>query len=56
MVFGNTLHVIGREGVEMEGEIRTLFEREGIRLTGMEWIRASLEDVFVSLIQGEREP
>jgi ABC-2 type transport system ATP-binding protein len=54
-VFGNTLHVIGKEGVDLEKEITDLFKKETIRIGRMEWIRPSLEDVFVSLIQGESD-
>jgi len=52
-VFGNGLHVIGKGEVDMEQEIRYLFEREGFFLKRMEWIRPSLEDVFVALIEKE---
>jgi ABC-2 type transport system ATP-binding protein len=52
-VFGDSLHVIGQEGVDPEKEITLLFQRHGIRLNRMERIRPSLEDVFVSLITKE---
>jgi ABC-2 type transport system ATP-binding protein len=52
-VFGEGLHVIGKEGSDVEKEIRPLFERNGILLKRTEWIRASLEDVFVTLIERE---
>jgi ABC-2 type transport system ATP-binding protein len=52
-VFGNSLHVIGREGVNPEQEIILLFQKHGIRLNRMDRIRPSLEDVFVSLIAKE---
>ena len=52
-VFGEGLHVIGKEGSDVEKEIRPLFERNGILLKRMEWIRPSLEDVFVTLIERE---
>jgi ABC-2 type transport system ATP-binding protein len=54
-IFGNTLHVIGKEEVDLEKEIPILFQKEGIRLRGTVWIRPSLEDVFVSLIEKEEE-
>jgi drug efflux transport system ATP-binding protein len=52
-VFGEGLHVIGKEGSDGEKEIRLLFKRNGILLKRMEWIRPSLEDVFVTLIERE---
>lgn len=52
-VFGEGLHVIGKEGTDPEQKLKTLFESHGIHLKGMEWIRPSLEDVFVTLIEME---
>jgi ABC-2 type transport system ATP-binding protein len=52
-VFGNSLHVISREGVNAEKAVTDLFQRHGILLERMNWIRPSLEDVFVSLIDKE---
>jgi ABC-2 type transport system ATP-binding protein len=52
-VFGDSLHVIGKEGIDLKQEITALFQREGILLKRIEWIRPSLEDVFVSLIERE---
>ena len=52
-VFGNSLHVIGKEGFDSEKAIADLFQRHGILLKRMDWIRPSLEDVFVSLIEKE---
>ena len=49
-VFGDGLHVIGKEGVALEREIDALFQKHGILLKRMGTIRPSLEDVFVSLI------
>jgi ABC-2 type transport system ATP-binding protein len=54
-VFGEFLHVIGHEGSEVEKEIPLLFQRNGVLLKRMEWIRPSLEDVFVTLIEREEE-
>ena len=54
-VFGEGLHVIGKEGSDVEKETRPLFERNGILLKRMESIRPSLEDVFVALIEREEE-
>ena len=52
-VFGDGLHVIGKEGVDLEREVNALFEKHGILLKKMGRIRPSLEDVFVSLIERE---
>ena len=54
-VFGDGLHIIGKEGVDSEQEIKALFQTHQIFLKRMEWIRPSLEDVFVSLIEKENE-
>jgi ABC-2 type transport system ATP-binding protein len=52
-IFGNSLHVISKEGVDSEKAVTDLFQRHGIVLKKMGWIRPSLEDVFVSLIEKE---
>jgi ABC-2 type transport system ATP-binding protein len=52
-VFGDRLHVIGKEGVHLEREIQALFQKHGILLRRSGTIRPSLEDVFVSLIERE---
>jgi len=52
-IFGDALHVIGREGIDVKKEIATLFQAQKIDLKRMEWIRPSLEDVFVSLVDKE---
>jgi ABC-2 type transport system ATP-binding protein len=54
-VFGEGLHVIGKEGADVEKEIPLLFQKNGILLKRMEWIRPSLEDVFVTLIEREEK-
>ena len=54
-VFGDGLHVIGKEGVALEREIDALFQKNGILLKRMGTIRPSLEDVFVSLIEKEEK-
>ena len=54
-IFGNGLHVIGKEEIDLEGEVQTLFQKHEISLKRMEWLRPSLEDVFVSLIEKEEE-
>ena len=52
-IFGNSLHVISREGVDSERAVTDLFYKHGVVLKKMDWIRPSLEDVFVSLIEKE---
>ncbi len=52
-VFGNSLHVISKEDADSEKAVTDLFQRHGILLKKMDWIRPSLEDVFVSLIEKE---
>jgi ABC-2 type transport system ATP-binding protein len=54
-VFGDGLHVIGKEGIDLEKKVNSLFQKHGILLKGMGWIRPSLEDVFVSLIEKEEK-
>jgi len=54
-IFGDSLHVIGREGTDTEREVAVLFQKHEIHLKRMGWIRPSLEDVFVSLIEREEE-
>ena len=54
-VFGDGLHVIAKEGIDLEREINALFGRHGIILKRMGRIRPSLEDVFVSLIDREEK-
>jgi ABC-2 type transport system ATP-binding protein len=54
-VFGDGLHVIGKEGVDLEREISALFQKHGILLKRIGRIRPSLEDVFVSLIEREEK-
>jgi drug efflux transport system ATP-binding protein len=54
-VFGDGLHVIGKEGADLEREIHVLFRKHGILLKRIGTIRPSLEDVFVSLIEKEEK-
>jgi ABC-2 type transport system ATP-binding protein len=54
-VFGDSLHVIGKETIDLEREVNTVFQKHGILLRRIEWIRPSLEDVFVSLIEKEEK-
>jgi len=52
-VFGDCLHVIGRGKINLETEVTDLLREHEMGLNRMEWIRPSLEDVFVSLIERE---
>ena len=54
-IFGDGLHVIGKEEIDLKREVPALFEKHGISLRRMEWMRPSLEDVFVALIEKEEE-
>ena len=54
-IFGDGLHVIGRDGIDLERRMGGLFQKEGIHLKRMERISPSLEDVFVSLIEKEEK-
>jgi ABC-2 type transport system ATP-binding protein len=54
-VFGDRLHAIGTGRVELEPEVKALFEKHEIALGRMERIRPSLEDAFVALIERESE-
>jgi ABC-2 type transport system ATP-binding protein len=51
--FGNTLHVTGEDEGELERAIAPFREEQGLR-----WREASatLEDVFIHLMQSTREP
>jgi ABC-2 type transport system ATP-binding protein len=52
-MFGDSLHVIGQEGVDLEQEVSQLLRKRKVHLKRASRIRPSLEDVFVSLIQRE---
>ncbi len=54
-IFGEGLHIIGKEGWEIERETSALLRNNGISLKRMDWMRPSLEDVFVTLIEREGE-
>ncbi len=55
-IFGDSLHVIGKEGgADPEQRVKDLFQKHQVLLKRIDWIRASLEDVFVSLIEREEE-
>ena len=47
--------MIGKGDVDLEREVNVLFQKHGILLKRMGWIRPSLEDVFVSLIEKEEK-
>ena len=50
-LFGRGLHVVASDGNEAAAQISALLAREGFRVSRIEKITASLEDVFVSLIE-----
>ena len=52
-VFGDSLHVIGKEGVDTEREVSLLLQKHGVHIKRLDRIRPSLEDVFVLLIAKE---
>jgi ABC-2 type transport system ATP-binding protein len=52
-VFGDSLHVIGKEGIDTEKEAILLLQKHGVHMKRMDRIRPSLEDVFVLLIAKE---
>jgi ABC-2 type transport system ATP-binding protein len=52
-VFGDSLHVIGKEGIDTEKEVSLLLQKHGVHIKRMDRIRPSLEDVFVLLIAKE---
>lgn len=54
-IFGNSIHLIGRGGVDLEQEVANLFARHSLTLKRVDRIQPSLEDVFVSLIQKEEK-
>jgi ABC-2 type transport system ATP-binding protein len=50
-LFGRGLHVVSHDGDEAAKQISALLAAEGFRVSRIEKITASLEDVFVSLIE-----
>ncbi len=52
-IFGDGLHVVAEKGEDAEEKIRKLFKNNEIFLRRIEFIRPSLEDVFISLIGRE---
>ena len=55
-MFGDSLHVIGQPGIDLEQALSRTLGKQGIHLKRASRIRPSLEDVFVSLIQKEGRP
>ncbi|MGB9629473.1 MAG: ABC transporter ATP-binding protein [Thermodesulfobacteriota bacterium] len=54
-IFGNCIHIIGKEGMEVEREIILLFQKHALTLKRVDRIQPSLEDVFVSLVEKEEK-
>lgn len=52
-LFGSSVHAFVVGGEENVQPLRRNLESEGVTVTGLEIVRPSLEDVFVSLIEGE---
>ncbi|GMV94241.1 MAG: hypothetical protein AMXMBFR82_40190 [Candidatus Hydrogenedentota bacterium] len=52
-VFGDTVHVVTKRPEETEGAIQRFLEAEGFRAEGVRRQEASLEDVFVSVLNEE---
>jgi len=52
-VFGGGLHVTVRDPAEAMPRIREALGRQGIQVRRLEPIEASMEDVFVALIEAE---
>jgi len=50
-LFGVNIHAVAHDAQKASEEIRNLFGREGIRDFSVTRIKASLEDVFVSLVE-----
>jgi ABC-2 type transport system ATP-binding protein len=54
-IFGDCIHVIGKEGVDVQREMTLLLRRHAVTLGKVNRIQPSLEDVFVSLIEKEEK-
>ncbi len=52
-MFGRKVHVVVDDDVEGRLLVQQLLESEGVRMTSLERVTPSLEDVFVALIQEE---
>ncbi len=50
-IFGSAIHVTARDQGDVAAAARTLLESKGCRVQGVEIIRPSLEDAFITLIQ-----
>ncbi len=54
-LFGDSIHLIGKEGIDVGREVAHLFQKHGLALKRADRIQPSLEDVFVSLIEREEK-
>ncbi len=54
-VFGNALHLVVREAATAIPALREYLGQRGVTVSGIEPIRPTLEDVFVSLTAGRKE-
>jgi len=50
-LFGKNLHVVVKDADALAPALRSLLEQKGYRVTSIEKIVPSLEDVFVALIE-----
>ena len=55
-VFGNALHLVVEKAETAIPELREDLSKRGVTVTAIEPIRPTLEDVFVSLTAGHKEP
>jgi ABC-2 type transport system ATP-binding protein len=51
-VFGNALHLVVADAARSVSLLKSYLTERGIRVTRIEKIRPSLEDIFVSLTTG----
>ncbi len=54
-LFGDSIHLIGKEGIDVGREVVHLFQKHALALKRADRIQPSLEDVFVSLIEREEK-
>jgi ABC-2 type transport system ATP-binding protein len=54
-VFGNTLHVVTSRDVDLASSLSPLLAEKGISANRLDKIEPSLEDVFVSLVEGKKQ-
>jgi hypothetical protein len=50
-MFGRAIHVVVREESAARDQIAAVLAREGIEVRGVDRVRPTLEDVFVSLVR-----